>query len=180
MEKAFSLSRGQGALETVAISISFETETRGPLFEDLLSDEKFQESVGRGVEAILRFGEDEVRRQIERADPYPPISTGNFVRSIFVEVQGPVREVFEGVIGSAAPYAPVIEFGRAPGRFPPIGPLKIWARRKLGSGDLAWPVAQKIRKKGIPARRVFEKARSAIETRAGEILEKVIAEDFEL
>ena len=162
----------------MGISISFQVEARGPLFEGRPPEERLQESVERGVEEVLRFGEEEVLRQIEGADPYPPIFTGAFLRSIFAEVRGPVGEAVHGLIGSAAPYAPVIEFGRAPGRFPPIGPLKVWARRRLGSEDLAWPVAMKIRKKGITARRVFEKALSPIEARAGEILEEVIAEDF--
>jgi hypothetical protein len=178
VEKALSLSRGKGEVEAVAISISLEVEAMGPLFEGPPPEERLLESVERGIEEILRLGEEEVLRQIEGAEPYPPIFTGGFMRSIFSEARGPVGEVFQGLIGSAAPYAPVIEFGRAPGNFPPIGPLRVWARRRLGSEDLAWPVAMKIQKKGISARRVFEKALPAIEARAGEILEEAIAEDF--
>lgn len=162
----------------MAISIAYEVEATGPLFEGPPPEERLLERVGQGVEEILRLGEEEVLRQIEGAEPYPPIFTGGFLRSIFSEAQGPIGEVLHGLIGSAAPYAPFIEFGRAPGRFPPMGPLRVWAQRRLGREDLAWPVAMKIREKGIPARRVFEKALPAIEARAGEILEEAIAEEF--
>lgn len=53
-------------------------------------------------------------------------------------------------------YAPDIEYGTRPHK-PPIGPLKIWAAKKLGNENLAFAIAKKIAKKGTKAQKPFKK-----------------------
>lgn len=51
------------------------------------------------------------------------------------------------VVGSGLKYAPHVEFGTRP-HFPPLAPIKAWAKRKLNNEKAAWPVAKKISEKG--------------------------------
>jgi hypothetical protein len=54
-----------------------------------------------------------------------------------------------GEVGSAVPYADVLEKGRNVGWFPPISELKTWARRKLGDERLAFVIARAIKRRGF-------------------------------
>lgn len=56
-----------------------------------------------------------------------------------------------GEVGSALPYAQVVEFGRNQGWFPPLENLRLWARRKLGDDRLAFPIARAIKRRGFKA-----------------------------
>lgn len=56
-----------------------------------------------------------------------------------------------GEVGSALPYAPVIEFGKSAGWFPNLTDLKVWVRRKLGDERLAFVVGRAIKRRGFRA-----------------------------
>lgn len=62
--------------------------------------------------------------------------------------------------GYAAEYARYVEFGTAP-HWPPIEPLKGWARRVLGDESLAYAVQKSIAENGTPAQPFF---RPGVET----------------
>lgn len=64
----------------------------------------------------------------------------------------PPTEQQDGSIvwGYNAEYAKHVEHGTAP-HWPPIKPLKGWARRVLGDESAAYAVQQKIAKEGTPA-----------------------------
>lgn len=70
-----------------------------------------------------------------------------------------------GVVGSTSPYAPVIEEGRKPGRgVSQAGQqsIALWAEKVLGVAPaealgVAYLVARKIKRVGIPAKRPFAK-----------------------
>ena len=55
-------------------------------------------------------------------------------------------------VGTNVEYAPAIEFGRSPGKMPPVEPLKGWARRHGLPEGAAWGIALNIKKYGQPAR----------------------------
>jgi hypothetical protein len=57
-----------------------------------------------------------------------------------------------GEIGSALPYADVVESGRDTGWFPPVSELKAWARRKLGDERLGFVIGRAIKRRGFKAR----------------------------
>lgn len=73
--------------------------------------------------------------------------TGEAARSLFVEHGADfVRSI--GIF-----YIEFLDTGRAPGKFPPIEPLKKWAKSKFGVDDkeatsIAFAVAHKIKKLG--------------------------------
>lgn len=54
-------------------------------------------------------------------------------------------------VGSALTYAPVLEYGRQTGWFPPVSELKVWARRKLGDERLAFVIGRAIKRRGFKA-----------------------------
>lgn len=56
-----------------------------------------------------------------------------------------------GTVGSALPYAKVLEFGRTQGWRPNLDALKVWARRRLKSEHEGYGVAEGIRKRGFKA-----------------------------
>ncbi len=56
-----------------------------------------------------------------------------------------------GTVGSALPYAKVLEFGRTQGWRPNIDALKVWARRRLKDEHAGYGVAEAIRKRGFKA-----------------------------
>jgi len=60
-------------------------------------------------------------------------------------------------VKAEAPHAVYIEYGTLP-HYPPIAPLKAWARRKLGDESAAWAVQKKIGKEGTKAQPFMEPA----------------------
>ena len=75
-----------------------------------------------------------------------PVDTGRLRNSITI------LERKEGkiVVGVNAKYGAALQGGTDP-YWPPIEPLKRWARMKLGAESLAYAVQQKIAKEGITA-----------------------------
>ena len=125
------------------------------------------------IDRISAFGQ---KVAVNRA----PKDTGQGVNSIHTirEFQSPI---FVGGIETNLPHMVVMEEGRKPGSFPPIEPIIAWVRRhksvfqiKSGKGSksqtrgIAFAIARKIQKKGIPSnprfdhRGFFKKADKAI------------------
>lgn len=69
---------------------------------------------------------------------------GNLGRSVGV------REATEekGVVGVGERYGSVVEFGREPGKMPPVAPIERWASIKLGSPGAGFAIARKIKMVG--------------------------------
>lgn len=113
-----------------------------------------------------------------------PLGATKLLRgSIFAEGRGsPIREM---LVGSPLLHAPIVERGRQPGKMPPIGPIELWVRRKLGvEGDaargVAFVVARKIARKGTKGAamffKAFEKGRPALERVAQRLGATVVAD----
>lgn len=51
--------------------------------------------------------------------------------------------------GTGVDYATFVEFGRSPGRAPPINELRTWAARKLGDEYAAGAIARTISQRGV-------------------------------
>lgn len=74
------------------------------------------------------------------------IDTSAGISGIRFRVEG------DSIIVSMPEHLKYVEFGRLPGKMPPVEALEGWAERKLGDKDLAWPIAIKIEKEGIEPR----------------------------
>jgi len=83
----------------------------------------------------------------ELAINYAPSDQGNLRANITV-----FPEILSNryVLTSKMPYSEAMEYGSKP-FYAPIGPLKEWARRKLGDEGAAYAVRAKIAKVGIRA-----------------------------
>jgi phage gpG-like protein len=62
----------------------------------------------------------------------------------------------KGVVGVGERYGAVIEFGRKPGKMPPVAPLERWANLKLGQPGIGFLVARKIAAVGTKAQPFVE------------------------
>lgn len=60
-----------------------------------------------------------------------------------------------------AAHAPSVQYG-AKRHWAPLAPLRLWAFVKLGNPNLAYKIRWKIARRGTPAKRFLESARSAI------------------
>jgi len=99
------------------------------------------DAIERGLEKLLITLEGEVKQRSAR-------DLGPLEASVFSEIRTQGSAI-EGIVSTPLIYGPAIEFGRKPGKMPPLGPLKAWAARKLGDEKLAFPVAKSIAKNGF-------------------------------
>lgn len=85
-------------------------------------------------------------------------------------------ETIAGTVGTPLDYGLVRELGRRPGKaMPPVGPIALWAQRKLGvSADdalgVGFAIARKIAVEGFEGAHMFEKAWKANERWAQKML----------
>lgn len=79
---------------------------------------------------------------------------GNLARSITVRESSATR----GVVGVGEAYGGAVEFGRRPGKMPPVAPIERWASIKLGAPGAGFVIARKIGRKGTKAQPYMEPA----------------------
>lgn len=81
-------------------------------------------------------------------------------------IHGQIIEMGDGFmdrIGTPLEYGAVIELGRRPGKKrPPIAPIELWARRKLGlppdkAKRAAWAISRVIARRGFEGRFMFKR-----------------------
>jgi hypothetical protein len=83
-----------------------------------------------------------------------------------------------GIVGTALPYAPAVEFGAKP-HMPPVASLRLWVEHKLGLKDAdadaaAWAIARAIAKRGTEGAHMFETALAATEGQIATILRTAV------
>jgi len=110
---------------------------------------------------------------------YPHINLGLLLKSITVEPIKRVGAVSELRVMTPREEAWVIEYGMKP-KFPPIAPIREWARRKLGLTGrqlerLAFAVAFRISQRGLPPARIFERALKKLSRPIFRALERAIS-----
>jgi hypothetical protein len=94
-----------------------------------------------------------------------PVFRGLLRNSIFqdVVVNG---NVIVGSVGSALPYADVLEMGRTVGWMPNKDQLRLWAQRKFGVPDAGYVVARAILRRGFIAQPYLAPAVESVSPRA--------------
>ena len=105
---------------------------------------EMERELGDGADELLRDVAIELGNQLQVEAPTG--ATGDLQRSFAIlgEQDGVVW------VGSRLPYAGHVQYGTAP-HTPPLEPLKVWARRKLGDESAAGAVWQTIREEGTDA-----------------------------
>lgn len=144
--------------------LTFEMNVTGPLLNDPGIARRFDRPISATLADISAFGQ----RVVVQGAPRGVSSGGGGLRgSVFSELRGtPARR--EGVVASSLFYAPIVEVGRRPGKRPPIAPILLWVRRKLGlSGteaqQAAFLITRKIGARGTEGAHMFERAFQKLE-----------------
>lgn len=117
-------------------------------------DEELERAANRSV--ALLAGE------IERRAPY---DSGTLAKSIVSEVRPAVGGV-TGLVTVQASHARAVEYGRKPGKMPPVDALRPWARRHGIPDEAVFAIARAIGRRGTKPQPYFE---PAIEAMTGEI-----------
>lgn len=102
-----------------------------------------------------------VQREVQ--DRTPVGATGILRGSIMSEVRGTPAHI-RGVVATPQAYALPLEEGSRP-HWAPIGPLKLWARRKLGDERAAYAIRWGIHLRGTRPARMFAKGLEASRSR---------------
>lgn len=112
-----------------------------------------------------------LEREVKEGTPVGVGSSGGLRGSIIGQEVVSQDQVM-GIVSSPLPYADVVEFGRRPGKMPPVEPIRDWVEQVLGirdqgtddaATDVAWAIAKKIQKKGTLGTFMFQGALDANE-----------------
>ena len=107
-------------------------------------DEWINNQANREVAArqAMVVSKDETVKKVQKvADKHN--TTGQFKNSIIGVANSQGYEIYAAGYGDI-----VLEYGRQPGRMPPVEALKVWSAQKLGDEKLAYVVARNIARRG--------------------------------
>ena len=115
------------------------------------------------TEAVLGIITARLEAEVARRTPAGVGGQAGLRGSIHGETVSLSGHSVAGVVGTPLEYGEVVETGRRPGKFPPLAPIELWVRRKLGVPDaeargVAFLVARKIARVGFDGAHMFEKA----------------------
>lgn len=103
---------------------------------------------------------------------HTPHFLGYLARSIAPGVVISTNQII-GNVQTSVRYAQPVETGSKP-HWPPIAPLRLWAKRKLGDERLAFAVARAIARRGTRGAHMFEKAFTFQRGRVESLFERAI------
>ena len=113
------------------------------------------DAMGKRTRAAMNESLAYMQGQVQEGTPVGV--AGNLRGSIITDIRGHSVDL-SGKVFSPLPYARYVEFGRRPGKFPPRGPIELWARRKLGDASLWFVVARAIARRGTKGHFMFRNA----------------------
>ena len=154
------------------LSISFDVP-KVPLFDGTAS-KVVAEEMDRAMNASVLHLKGQIL-------PLVPVNSGILRRGVATSITGEGVAVVGRVFDPVA-YAVPVELGSRP-HFPPLAPIALWVRRKLGISNegearsVAFLIARKISRRGTPPREFFkqgfEAGKGRVQTffdRAGETI----------
>jgi len=104
-----------------------------------------------------------------------PLDTGRAKGSITHHLDSSPIPLWSSV-GSPVKYIPPLEYGRKPGKMPPIDDLKLWARRKGIPSSAVYAIALKIKRKGTKGAHMFKRSFKDNEARIKRLFENALKE----
>jgi len=164
--------------------VGYEIEVEG-LQEQIALLEAFEALSNR--ELVLAMSKS-VTRIEDNVLPFVPVDRGRLRGSIGSEVKEISSLSIIGRVGSSLRdevYPKVMEFGREPGKFPPMEPITAWVKRVILRNEtdegkirsVSFLVVRKIAKNGIKAREFlkqgFEKSLDDVKDYFSEALENI-------
>jgi hypothetical protein len=111
------------------------------------------------------FGKDYVRTLIallKGNKPYGKVASGRLINSINYKLVETANQI--AVIIEANDYLEYVDRGRRPGTYPPIKPLKEWAKLKGMGEGAAYAIRNKIHRFGIEPTNVINRTTREFET----------------
>lgn len=118
-------------------------------FVDKLNKSSF--AITKHLKEALRKSTEVTKQNVARN---APVFEATLKKSITSKVTGLTGIV--GVGSEAVKYGYVQEYGRKPGKMPPVSALEKWAAAKMGSSDMAFVLARSIAKKGTKPHPFFQ------------------------
>lgn len=119
---------------------------------------------------LEKIGEEYIAALIRRLVSLDKVATGTLIDSLDYDVVETADKVILEII--SVDYLQWVDKGRLPGSMPPVDAIERWVRVKGitaydGKSDrqLAWAIAKKIERDGIPATNVMELAENDIYNR---------------
>jgi len=114
------------------------------------------------MRALLKAELDEVNRLSEKriADP-----RGAFRGANYIQLTGNASSV-GGKVANRSPHAFYVEYGRKPGKRPPVAALRGWAGRVLGDENAAFALAKAIGLRGTQGKFIYRDAGKGTASRA--------------
>lgn len=113
-----------------------------------LSSKMLGDALHDTIETASKLIKQRARR---KAGSPPIVNTGELARGIDYRMigRGQAR------VGADTKYSQWVEYGRKPGKRPPVAPIERWAKTKLGQSGLGFVIARKIGRKGTKAQPYF-------------------------
>lgn len=123
------------------------------------------------------YGLEVISRLIAKLRSSDKVASGRLINSLKEEVVENINILSLQIKGED--YFQNIVDGRKPGSFPPIGPLKQWARVKGIPASAVFPIARSIYKFGIKPDSAFSNLKQDLSGGLKEGVEKSMAIDIE-
>ena len=123
---------------------------------------KYPKETENEAKATMNIIVNRLQNEVIQRTPRGVGGAAGLAGSIFGEVQTLGKSI-TGIVGTPLEYGQVVELGRMPGKYPPVGALLSWVEKILGySGKEAksveYLVARKIAKKGYKGKFMFRDA----------------------
>ena len=143
---------------------------------DKLLQKYGREELGKRTRAAMNEALSFLQGEVEKRTPEG--ASGLLRQSITSELRGTPMNLSGRVFSGGIPYARWAEQGRAPGKFPPRGPIELWAKRVLGDATLWFVVARSIARKGTKGAFMFRDAWRAGKGKIKAIFQRRILRGF--
>jgi hypothetical protein len=140
---------------------------KAPIFDPQASQMVLQHELRATMQEAVLLAEREV------ASRTPVGATGILRGSIASEIRGTPANL-RGIVATPQPYAAAVEHGSRP-HWAPIGPLLLWARRKLGDERAAYRVQWAISRRGTRGVHMFRDAERAIRQPVTRLFQEAMA-----
>lgn len=162
-----------------AVVLNIDPKELGPYYKKLGA--RLNKAALRGARRGGLRAVSTLQRATSKAIPANPggVGTGGAVNTAFYKRAWKSQPTPTGVrVYNAARYSSIIEYGRRPGKFPPLAVIRDWAQRRLGlsaeeAKRAAFPIARAIAKRGLVPRKVMTGSMPQIHS---QFLQSVVAE----
>lgn len=140
---------------------------------DISELERFAEDMRTADRPIGRIMHNTMQKSVDYAQEAirleTPVNTGKIRQSIATEIRGTSAGI-TGEIFTPLVYGLPLEYGRKPGRMPPVDVIQLWVHQKgIAAGQderqVAYLIARAIGRRGTKGAHMFEKGMKNAESR---------------